>query len=194
MRNTGNTVSLLFQAFFHPTTRNRDHIMSETTSAQGGSNLPVFYSPNKPEYQGSHVALWPGKAAAAEGKRPAQYQGSIGTLKVQLWEGNGPRGVFWNVKTADAEGKLSQVGNANAYINKNGFNTLSISLRFASQEEADAAKAQHNIKEAVKPHTGQNGTAYYINVYADVSRKAVQANPEEFKRMGFKTEAAEARA
>lgn len=158
--------------------------MSETTKAAP----PVFYTPNREEYTGTKVALWPGKAGSGD-KRPAQFTGKIGSIDAQLWEGSGSRGVFYNVKTANEKGELVQVGNANAYITNRGFNSLSISLKYTSEADALAAKEKFGLKEAIKPHTGKdNVTTYYINIYADVSPNAVKANKEEFARLGFKTE------
>lgn len=158
--------------------------MSETTTKNA---QPVFYTPNREEYQGTKVALWAGKAGTGD-KRPAQFTGKIGTIDAQLWEGNGSRGVFYNVKTADEKGELTQIGNANAYITPRGFNSLSISLKFATEAEAQAAKEKLGLKEAIKPFTKDGVSTFYINIYADVSPNAVKGNPDEFKRLGFKTE------
>jgi hypothetical protein len=156
--------------------------MTDTVKA-----APVFYTRDKEDYKGTKVALWANERTAEEGKKPAQFRGNIGKAAVQLWEGTGGRGVFYNVKTTDGEGKLVQIGNANAFVNPRGFNALSISLRFDTEQAANDAKASLELNEAIKPYTKDGKTSYFINIYADVSRKAIEANTAEFERLGFKT-------
>ena len=157
--------------------------MSDNTTK---GSLPVFYTRDSEQYNGTKVAL--SAVEAAEGKKLPQYRGVIGKMDVQLWEGNGPRGPFFNVKTPDEKGTLVQVGNANAFVNARGFNALSISLRFETAEAAASAKEALELKEQVKPYTKGEVTTYFVNVYADVSRRAIEANVDEFKRLGFKTD------
>lgn len=160
--------------------------MSENNPAKG--NAPVFYTRDNEQYKGTKIALWANDKPAEEGKKPAQFQGKIGDMDVQLWEASSARGPFYNVKTSDGAKGLVQIGTANAFINSNGYNALSVSLKFDSEEAANAAKAEKGLKEAVKPYTKDGQTSFFVNVYADVSKMAIEANPEEYKRLGFKTE------
>lgn len=155
------------------------------TANTPSNNAPVFYTRDSEQYKGTKVAVWANDKPAAEGKAPAQYRGQIGEVDVQLWEASSPRGVFFNVKRSVGD-KLEQIGTANAYINNNSFNSLSISFKFASEADAIAAKESMGLKENVKPFK----ESFYVNVYADVSRRAIEANPEEFQRLGFKTDMA----
>lgn len=155
--------------------------MSDTTK-------PVFYTRDNPEYKGSKIALWANTKPAEEGKKPAQFTGTIGKARVQLWEVNGSNGPFYNVKAADSQGNLVQLGTANAFVNTKKFNSLSISLRFDNEADANKTKEEFDIKEAVKAVEKAGQTTYFLNLYADVSRHAIEANKAEFERLKFNTE------
>lgn len=157
------------------------------TDSTAKTQPPVFYTRDVPEYRGSKVSLWPNDRAS-EGAKPAQFTGEIGNTRVQLWEASGGNTPFYNIKAKGEDGALVQMGTANAFVNSRGYNALSISLRFPSEDAANAAKVKMDLKEAVKPYAKNGETSYFVNVYADVSRRSVEANPEEFKRLGFKTE------
>lgn len=161
--------------------------MSENTPAK--SPAPVFYTRDTEQYKGTRVALLANTKTPEEGKKQEQFYGDLGSVKVKLWEAPGPRGPFFNVKMNDAEGHLVQVGTANAFINQNGYNALSISLKFDTEAAANEAKTKMGLKETIKPYS-KDGAApsYFVNVYSDVSKFAIEANPDEFKRLGFKTE------
>lgn len=164
--------------------------MSENTNTTKG-DLPVFYTRNAADFQGTKISLWANtRAATEEGKKPAQFRGQIGTVEVQLWEASSARGPFYNVKTSDEQRNLVQIGTANAYVTSRGFNALSISLKFDSEQAANEAKEKMGIKEAVKPFTKDGATSYFVNLYADVSRRAIEANPQEYERLGFKIDLA----
>lgn len=141
--------------------------------------LPVFYTREHEDYKGSKVALWENTQETAPGQKPCHYEGKIGEASVKLWKAKGPAGVFFNIKR-EIDGQLEPFGAAVAYT-RNGFNALSISLKFSSIEAAEAAQLSLGIKEQPKPWKD----VFFINVFADVSKTAVQANPEIFGSMGF---------
>lgn len=162
--------------------------MSDTKATTAKANeLPVFYTRDTEKYQGTKVSL---VAVAQEaGKNNPQYKGLLGTTEVQLWEANGPRGTFFNVKKSAGKGQMQQIGTANAFVNARGFNALSVSLRFDTEDAANAARTEMGIKDTIKPRAGKDGkNSYYINIYSDVSRRAVEANKEYFGKIGFRTE------
>lgn len=162
--------------------------MSETTTSTPDKTPPAFYTRDSEDFKGTKIALWFNKKSEEEGSKAAQLTGTIGGLWVQLWEQTSARGPFYNVKADGPEGKLAQIGNANAFINANGYNALSVSLKFDSEAAANAFKEANGVKDVVKPYTKDGATSYFVNCYADVSKRAIEANPAEFERLGFKTE------
>lgn len=150
------------------------------------STLPVFYTRDSDKYNGTKVTL--NAIAREQGKKNAQFKGDLGNIQVHLWEVEGPRGVFFNVKTANEQGEMIQLGTANAFVNGKGFNALSMSLRYDSEEGANAARESIGFKEAIKPVTRDGKTTYYVNIYSDVSRRAIEANKPYFAKAGFRTE------
>lgn len=141
--------------------------------------LPVFYTRNHVDYKGTKIALWESSKSVVPGEKQHQYDGKIGDANVKLWKMKGGSGVFFNIKQ-EVAGQMLALGTACAYSAK-GFNTLSISLRFDSLETANKTKEALGIKEHPKPWK----ELFFINIFADVSIKAVEAKPEDFAAMGF---------
>lgn len=154
---------------------------------QASRPLPVFYTREHEAYTGTRVALWTNTKPPAEGQRPWHYSGKIGALDVKLWKSKGPRGIYFNMK-GEVNGQSVPVGSASAFI-RQGQNALSISLRYPSAEEAQTARETLEIKEKA---THWRDGIHFINVFADVSIKAIEANPELFGEMGFNADVASA--
>lgn len=150
------------------------------------NSAPVFYTRDSADFKGTKISLW--HQAPVEGKNSPQYKGTVGNIRVQLWEQNGSRGPFFNVKAADEQDNLVQLGTANAFVSDKKFNSLAISLRFDSEKDANDSKAKYGLNEAVKKYESSGKTSYFINLYADVSRRAIEANRAEFERLKFNTE------
>lgn len=150
--------------------------------------LPVFYTRDHEDYKGTKVALWENRQAVLPGQKPFHFSGRIGDADVKLWKAKSAIGPFFNIKR-DVNGEMTSLGTAVAYTGQ-GFNTLSISLRFNSLEAAQATKEALGIKEQPKSWK----EVFFINVFADVSIKAVEAQPEIFAAMGFLTGGAAVKA
>lgn len=143
--------------------------------------LPVFYTRDHADYKGTKVALWENNQPLLLGQKPFHFSGKIGEAEVKVWKAKSAIGPFFNIKQ-ETNGQLVSFGTAVAYTGQ-GFNALSISLRFDSLAAAQAKKDALGIKEQPKSWK----EVFFINVFADVSIKAVEAQPEVFASMGFLT-------
>lgn len=143
--------------------------------------LPIFYTREHDAYKGTRVALWEAFVPDTQPDHLMQCKGTVGAIGVHLWAQRGPRGIYFVIKRKQ-DNAWMPLGTANAYVAQ-GFNQLAISLKFSSQADVAHAKEVWGIKEMPKPWKD----VFFINVYANVSLKAVQQRPQTFSNLGFLT-------